>query len=118
MRLAQIEDAVNNSVVVIDRMLNNVNDDITRTMAYLSTERNNLRTLSMAINSGDLFGRSLANRQFEKAPGANITPEGNYTLQCTRSTSSSPAMTTAAVMTDPAIAVRPRRRPFIPAPSG
>lgn len=78
-RLAQIEDAVNNSVVVIDRMLNNVNDDITRTMAYLSTERNNLRTLSMAINSGDLFGRSLANRQFEKAPGANITPEGNYT---------------------------------------
>lgn len=78
-RLAQIEDAVNNSIVVIDRLLNNVNDDITRTMAYLSTERNNLRTLSVAVNSGDLFGRSLANRPFSRTHEANVSPEGDFT---------------------------------------
>lgn len=75
-RLAQLEDAINNTVVVIDRMLDNVNDDITRTMAYLSTERSNLRTLSVAVNSGDLFGRSLVNRPFSRAAQSGITPDG------------------------------------------
>jgi hypothetical protein len=66
-RLAQLEDAVNNTVVIIDRMLNNVNDDITRTVAYLNTERDNLRTMTAAINSGDLMGKSLSNRPFSRA---------------------------------------------------
>jgi hypothetical protein len=63
-RLAQLEDSVNNTIVVIDRILNNVNDDISRTAAYLSSERSNLRTLSLAITTGDLFGKSLSNRPF------------------------------------------------------
>jgi hypothetical protein len=63
-RLAHLEDAINNTVVVIDRILNNVNDDITRTTAYLGTERDNLRTLSLAITTGDMFGRSLSNHPF------------------------------------------------------
>lgn len=73
-RLAQLEDAVNNTVVVIDRLLNNVNDDITRTTAYLATERDNLRTLSLAINTGDMFGKSLANRPFSSVGQATFTP--------------------------------------------
>jgi hypothetical protein len=73
-RLAQIEDSVNSTVVLIDRMLNNINDDITRTMAYLSTERNNLRTMSIAISSGDLFGRSLSSRPFSTAQQASFSP--------------------------------------------
>lgn len=63
-RLAQLEDSVNNTIVVIDRLQNNVNDDITRTAAYLGSERSNLRTLSLAISTGDFFGRSLSNRPF------------------------------------------------------
>ncbi len=63
-RLAQLEDAINNTIVVIDRLLNNVNDDISRTAAYLNSERGNLRTLSLAITQGDLYGKSLANRPF------------------------------------------------------
>lgn len=74
-RLAQMEDAVNNTVVVIDRLLNNVNDDITRTVAYLNTERDNLRTLSLAINTGDLFGKNLSNRPFSRAQQASFTPQ-------------------------------------------
>lgn len=76
-RLAQMEDAVNNTVVVIDRLLNNVNDDITRTVAYLNTERDNLRTLSLAINTGDLFGKNLSNRPFSRAQQASFTPQAS-----------------------------------------
>lgn len=73
-RLAQIEDAINNTMVVIDRLLNNVNDDITRTTAYIGSERDNLRTLSLAIRTGDLFGKSLSNRPFSHAAPANLQP--------------------------------------------
>ena len=73
-RLAQMEDAVNNTVVIIDRLLNNVNDDITRTVAYLNTERENLRTLTLAINTGDLFGKNLSNRPFSRAGQASFVP--------------------------------------------
>lgn len=73
-QLAQLEDSINNTVVIIDRVQNNVNDDITRTSSYLTTERNNLRTMSLAISSGDLFGKSLANRPFssEARPTATV----------------------------------------------
>ncbi len=73
-RLAQLEDAVNSTVVVVDRLLNNANDDITRTTAYLATERENLRTLSLAINTGDLFGKSLSNRPFSSVQKASFSP--------------------------------------------
>lgn len=72
-RLAQLEDSINNSAVVIDRLQNNVNDDITRTVSYLSSERNNLRTLSLAVTTGDLFGKSLSNRPFSAAQPANFS---------------------------------------------
>ncbi|QQG35156.1 MAG: hypothetical protein HYS17_06165 [Micavibrio aeruginosavorus] len=71
-RLAQMEDAINNTVVVIDRMLDNVNDDITRTVSYLSTERENLRTMSLAVTTGSLFGKSLSTRPFSNATLAHF----------------------------------------------
>lgn len=74
-RLAELEDAINNTIVVIDRVLNNVNDDISRTAAYLSTERSNLRTLSLAITEGDLYGKSLSNRPFSGISPASFTPD-------------------------------------------
>ncbi len=63
-RLAQLEDSIANTSTLIERLLNNVNDDITRNAAYLNTERSNLRTLALAVANGDLYGRSLANRPF------------------------------------------------------
>lgn len=74
-RLAELEDAVNSTVVVIDRLLNNVNDDITRTVAYMGTERENMRTLSLAITTGNLFGPSLSNRPFANAQQAAFAPD-------------------------------------------
>lgn len=72
--LAQLEDYTYNTVVVIERILNSANDDITRTSAYLSTERSNLRTLSVAVSNGDLYGKSLANRPFSNVEAFNGAP--------------------------------------------
>ena len=60
--------------MAIERILNNVNDGITRTSAYLTTERHNLRTLALAVTQGDLYGKSLANRPFGKATPFAPTP--------------------------------------------
>jgi hypothetical protein len=78
-RLAQMEDQVNSSVVSIDRLLNEVNDDISRTAAYLTTERNNMRTLSLAVTNGDLYGGSLANHPFSRAPQSSLYQQSSYT---------------------------------------
>lgn len=72
-QLAQLEDSINNTVIIIDRLQNNVNDGITRTSSYLTTERNNLRTLSLAISNGDLYGKSLANRPFSSTARPTAT---------------------------------------------
>lgn len=74
-RLAQLEDSIANTSVLIERLLNNVNDDITRSAAYLSNERSNLRTLSLAIANGDLYGRSLANRPFLSVGQSTVAAE-------------------------------------------
>lgn len=70
--LARVEDNVNTTIVTIDRVLNEVNDDITRTAAYLSAERSNLRTLSLAVTNGDYYGRSLAGRPFSSAAPSTL----------------------------------------------
>lgn len=71
-QLAQLEDAVLGNTVVIERLLNNINDDISRSAAYLSAERSNMRTLSLAVSNGELYGRSLANRPFANVPQSEL----------------------------------------------
>lgn len=87
--LTELEDAIHNTTVIIERVLNSVNDDITRTSSYISSERNNMRTLSLAVANGDLYGKSLSDRPFSsappfttasqtsQAPGDNVA-EGNF----------------------------------------
>jgi hypothetical protein len=63
-QLAILEDEVNRTVVLIDRLLNELSEDIARQSAYVSNERANLTTLSLAIKNGELLGSSLANRAY------------------------------------------------------
>jgi len=77
-QLAQLEDSVSNTAVAIERLLNGVNDDITRSAAYMASERQNLRTLALAISNGDLYGKSLASRPFSNAVGANFTSQASF----------------------------------------
>lgn len=73
--LAAVEDSINNITIVIDRLQNNVNDDISRTAAYLASEQNNLRTLSLAVTNGDFYGKSLSGRPFSKASTTQIVQQ-------------------------------------------
>jgi len=66
-KLSELEDTINNTIIMIDRVLNTVNDDITRTTTYLASERNNLRTLALGVTNGDLYGKSLSSRPFSSA---------------------------------------------------
>ncbi|MBT3791576.1 MAG: hypothetical protein HOF95_00945 [Rhodospirillales bacterium] len=67
-QLSILEDEVNRTVVLIDRLLNELSEDINRQSAYVGNERKNLTTLSVAVKNGELLGSSLANRAVNAAP--------------------------------------------------
>ncbi|MFP6744330.1 MAG: hypothetical protein VCB77_03955 [Alphaproteobacteria bacterium] len=66
-QLALIEDEVNRTVVLIDRLLNEIHDTISRQTAYVNNERRNLTSLSLAVKNGEMFGPPLASRAFAAA---------------------------------------------------
>jgi hypothetical protein len=81
-KLAQLEDSISDTSVLIERLLNNLTDDITRTSSYLSAERDNMRVLTLAVNNGDLYGKSLGGRPFSNAgvfEASASTPAGTMT---------------------------------------
>ena len=66
-QLEVLEDDVNRTVVLIDRLLTELSDDIRRQSNYVSTERNDLNTLALAIKNGEFFGPSLATTAYTHA---------------------------------------------------
>lgn len=79
-KLAQLEDNINNTIVIIDRLQNNVSDDITRTTSYLSSEQNNMRTLSLAVANGDFYNKSLSNRPFSNIADSAVLEQASYSV--------------------------------------
>ena len=74
-QLAILEDEVNRTVVLIDRLLNELSEDINRQTTYIAAERGNLTSLALAIKNGEMLGGSLANRAFAtSAPLAAAAP--------------------------------------------
>jgi hypothetical protein len=69
-QLKQLETQTTSSLAQVDQLLNALSDDITRQSGYVAGERNNLVTLALAIQNGQLYGPSLANRQFANTPAA------------------------------------------------
>lgn len=66
-QLAVLEDEVSRISVSIDRLLNELSEDINRQINYVSSERGNLTTLALAIKNGELLGANLQNRAFAAA---------------------------------------------------
>ena len=76
-QLARLEDEVNRTVVLIDRLLNWVNDIVDRQTSYVSVERRRLTTLSLAVKNGEMFGPPLANSAFvPTAAGPSLSALG------------------------------------------
>lgn len=63
-QLGILEDEVNRTVVLIDRLLTELSDDINRQTNYLASERSNLQVLQHGITRGEFYGTSLSNRAF------------------------------------------------------
>ena len=61
-QLSVLEDETNQTIVLIDRLLKEVSDDIQRQTAYVANERANLTTLASAIKNGELYGGGLGTR--------------------------------------------------------
>lgn len=69
-QLAVLQDEVDQTVILIQRLLNEVTDDIRRQSSYVATERSNLNTLAAGIKSGEIYGASLYNvAQSAQGPG-------------------------------------------------
>ncbi len=86
-QLAVLEDETNRTVVLIDRLLNELSEDVSRQTAYVANERSNLTTLSLAIKNGELYGTSLANRAFAAAAApTSFAPQrtGNFAADTRR----------------------------------
>lgn len=60
-QLAILEDEVNRTDVLIDRLFKEVTSDVRRQTNYVSTERANLNLMSAGIKAGEIYGGSLLN---------------------------------------------------------
>jgi len=58
-QLSILEDETNQTIILIDRLLKSVSDDVQRQTAYAANERANLTTLAAAIKNGELYGADL-----------------------------------------------------------
>lgn len=73
-QLAVLEDDTNQTVVLVDRLLTELSDDIRRQSAYVATERQDLNAMAVAIKHGELFGTSLANRTIPQTGSQSFAP--------------------------------------------
>lgn len=60
-QLAILQDEVDQTVVLIERLLKESTDDIRRQSSYVASERSNLNTLAAGIKTGEIYGASLSN---------------------------------------------------------
>lgn len=69
-QLAILEDEVDQTVVLIERLLKETTEDIRRQSSYVAAERSNLNTLAAGIKTGEIYGASLSNvAQAAAGPG-------------------------------------------------
>lgn len=61
-QLRVLEDGTNQGMVLIERLLNELSQDISRQQSYVANERSNLNTLSLAIKNGQMYGPALSNQ--------------------------------------------------------
>ena len=84
-QLSVLEDDVNRTVVSIERLLNEVNETITRQNNYATGERRSLTALALAISNGEAFGPNLSSFAFSEAVRLAHADSGSSVSQATAS---------------------------------
>src|SRR5579875_3632467 len=105
--LKQIETQTTAALAQVDQLLNSLSDEITRQSGYVAGERNNLVTLALAIQNGQLYGPSLANRQFASTgPAVAATPAPRPRAAAPAPSRSSAAPAAASTSGQPLVVIR------------
>jgi hypothetical protein len=74
-QLSILQDEVDQTNVLVDRLLSELSQDIRRQTEYVATERGNLNLLASGIRSGEVYGASLMNQAiFSAAGGGSALP--------------------------------------------
>jgi hypothetical protein len=102
--LHQVENQTIAALAQVDQLLNSLSDEITRQSGYVAGERNNLVTLALAIQNGQLYGPSLANRQF--ASTAALPPAAAPRARAAAAPSRSSAAPPASTSGQPLVVIR------------
>jgi hypothetical protein len=86
-QLADLQSEVDKTTLVIERLLNDLSDDVRRQTEYVSAERGNLNLVASGIRTGQLYGPSLFNQALfsssaSSSPmmGAGATPASTVDL--------------------------------------
>ncbi len=74
-QLSVLEDETNQTIVLIDRLLKEVSDDVQRQTAYVANERSNLTVLASSIKNGELYGAELGGSMMSASAAA---PSNSY----------------------------------------
>ncbi len=67
-QLRIMEDDINRALVMVERLLKELSEDVARQTSYVSSERSNLTALSLAVKNGELYGSSLSNKGAMSSP--------------------------------------------------
>lgn len=72
-QLAILQDEVNQTVVLIERLLKELTEDVRRQTNYVAAERANMNALAAGVKTGEIYGASLSNRTSVAALGNTST---------------------------------------------
>lgn len=78
-QLRVLQDETEQTIVLIDRVMMDVSDDVQRQTAFVANERADLTTLASAIKNGELYGAELSNgapMSYAPPPGYGEIPMG------------------------------------------
>lgn len=79
-QLSVLEDETNQTIILIDRLLKNVSDDVQRQTAYTANERANLTTLAGAIKAGELYGGDMGSPLLAASSATTVGSYGGTPL--------------------------------------
>jgi hypothetical protein len=83
-QLAVLEDETNQTIILIDRLLKSVADDIQRQTAYVANERANLTTLANGIKNGELYSADMTPMMGAGRPASRSTFAGGGAIAVVR----------------------------------
>jgi hypothetical protein len=78
-QLRVLEDQTSQTQVSVDRLLNQLSEDVSRETNFLASERSNLTTLAAGVNTGQVYGTTLASRAYTPPAQPALPPMAGMT---------------------------------------